>query len=158
MLFTKTTRIHSERILAVSPEILHTELDELTLLSTNVLRDVIVQFFPWYMTNIAEPKLANVTHWNRTLLKWTEEFYILLKILSYLLMRPAGKNPRVLQQKKVKAFLINFSQFNNKLVIVFTTNGVEHSVSLHYLTFCIVLWMLKNTFTTFPVFSSCSRV
>ena len=73
-------------------------------------------------------------------------------------MRPAGKNPRVLQQKKVKAFLRNFSQFNNKLVVVFTANGVEHSVSLHYLTFSIVLWMLKNTFTTFPVFSSCSHV
>ena len=46
VLFTKTTRIHSERILAVSPEILHTERDELALLSTNVLRDVIVQFYP----------------------------------------------------------------------------------------------------------------
>ena len=83
VLFTKTTRIHSERILAVSPEILHTERDELALLSTNVLRDVIVQFFPWYMTNIAEPKLVNLTHWNRRLLKWTEEFNILLKILSF---------------------------------------------------------------------------
>ena len=46
VLFTKTTRIHSERILAVSPEILQTERDELALLSTNVLRDVIVQFYP----------------------------------------------------------------------------------------------------------------
>ena len=46
VLFTKTTRIHSERILAVSPEILHTERDELAPLYTNVLRDVIVQFFP----------------------------------------------------------------------------------------------------------------
>ena len=36
VLFTKTTRIHSERILAVSPEILHTERDELALLSTNL--------------------------------------------------------------------------------------------------------------------------
>ena len=44
---------------------------------------MIVQFFPWYMTNIAEPKLVNVTHWNRRLLKWTKEFYILLKILSF---------------------------------------------------------------------------
>ena len=34
MLFTQTTRIHSERILAVSPEILHTERDELALLFT----------------------------------------------------------------------------------------------------------------------------
>ena len=83
MLFTKTTRIHSERILAVSPEILHTERDELALLSTNVLRDVIVQFSPCHMTYIAEPKLVNVTLWNRRLLKWTEEFYILLKILSF---------------------------------------------------------------------------
>ena len=83
MLFTKTTRIHSERILAVSPEILHTERDELALLSSNVLRDVIVQFFPCYMTYIAEPKLVNVTHGNRRLLKWTEECYILLKILSF---------------------------------------------------------------------------
>ena len=81
MLFTKTTRIHSERILAVSPEILHTERDELALLSTNVLRDVIVQFFPSYMTYIAEPKLVNVTHWNRRLLQWIEEFCIL--ILSF---------------------------------------------------------------------------
>ena len=46
VLFTKTTSIHSERILAVSPEIVYTERDELALLSTNVLRDVIVQFFP----------------------------------------------------------------------------------------------------------------
>ena len=38
--------VHSERILAVSPEILHTERDELAPLYTNVLRDVIVQFFP----------------------------------------------------------------------------------------------------------------
>ena len=36
VLFTKSTRIHSERILAVSPEILHTERDELALLSTNL--------------------------------------------------------------------------------------------------------------------------
>ena len=42
VLFTKTKRIHFEKILAVSPEILHTERDELALLSTNVLRDVIV--------------------------------------------------------------------------------------------------------------------
>ena len=83
MLFTKTTGIPLEKILAVSPEILHTIRDELALLSTNVLRDVIVQFFPCYMTYIAEPKLVNVTHWNRRLLKWTEEFYILLKMLSF---------------------------------------------------------------------------
>ena len=80
--YRQTTRIHSERILAVSPEILHTERDELALLSTifsiingftvlwtttvltdklniflrpskstgqtrhDVLRDLIVQFFP----------------------------------------------------------------------------------------------------------------
>ena len=36
VLFTKTARIHSERILAVSLEILHTERDELALLSTNL--------------------------------------------------------------------------------------------------------------------------
>ena len=64
VLFTKTTRIYPERILAVSPEILHTECDELALLSTNVLRDVIVQFFPCHVTYIAEPKLVNVTNWN----------------------------------------------------------------------------------------------
>ena len=29
------------------------------------------------------PKLVNVTHWNRRLLKWTQDFYILLKILSF---------------------------------------------------------------------------
>ena len=99
VLFTKTTRIHSERILAVSPEILHTERDELALLfyksvsiiddftvlwtptvltdkldislrpskSTgqtkhDVLRDVIVQFFPCHMTYIEEPKFDNVTN------------------------------------------------------------------------------------------------
>ena len=33
----KTTRLHSERILAVSPEIKHTERGELALLSANLL-------------------------------------------------------------------------------------------------------------------------
>ena len=36
---------------------------------------------------------------------------------------------------------------------LFTTNGVENSVSFHCLTFFFLLWMLKNTFTTFPVSS-----
>ena len=31
--------------------------------------------------------------------------------------------------------------------------GVEHSVSCHCLTFSFLLWMLKNTFTAFPVSS-----
>ena len=53
--------------------------------------------------------------------------------------------------KKVNAFQVNFSEFNNKLVAAFTTNGVENSVSFHCLTFFFLLWMLKNTFTTFPV-------
>ena len=34
VLFTATTRLHSERILPVSPEILHTKCDELAFLST----------------------------------------------------------------------------------------------------------------------------
>ena len=51
-------------------------------------------------------------------------------------------------KKKVNAFLINFSQFNNKLVAAVTTNGVEHSVSFHCVTFP---WMLKDTFSTFPL-------
>ena len=55
--------------------------------------------------------------------------------------------------KKVNAFQVNFSEFNNKLVAAFTTNGVENSVSFHCLTFFFLLWMLKNTFTTFPVSS-----
>ena len=55
--------------------------------------------------------------------------------------------------KKVNAFQVNFSEFNNKLVAAFTTNGVESSVSFHCLTFFFLLWMLKNTFTTFPVSS-----
>ena len=53
--------------------------------------------------------------------------------------------------KKVNAFQVNFSEFNNKLVAAFTTNGVENSVSFHCLTFFFLLWMLKKTFTTFPV-------
>ena len=83
VIYQNNTHTHIQRILAVPPEILHTERDELALLSTNVLRDVIVQFSPCHMTYIAEPKLVNVTLWNRRLLKWTEEFYILLKILSF---------------------------------------------------------------------------
>ena len=55
--------------------------------------------------------------------------------------------------KKVNAFQVNFSEFNNKLVAAFTKNGVENSVSFHCLTFFFLLWMLKNTFTTFPVSS-----
>ena len=43
----------------------------------DVLRDVIMLFFPCYT-----PKLVNVTHYNRKL-KWTEEFCILLRILSF---------------------------------------------------------------------------
>ena len=39
----------------------------------------------------------------------------------------------------------------------FTTNGVEHSVSCHCLTFSFLLWKLKNTFTTFPVSSKVFR-
>ena len=46
VIYQNNTHTHIQRILAVSPEILHTERDELALLSTNVLRDVIVQFFP----------------------------------------------------------------------------------------------------------------
>ena len=53
--------------------------------------------------------------------------------------------------KKVNAFQVNFSEFNNKLVAAFTTNGVENSVSFHCLTFLFLLWMLKNTISTFPV-------
>ena len=30
-----------------------------------------------------EPKLVNVTNWNRKLFKWTEEFYILMRILTF---------------------------------------------------------------------------
>ena len=70
-----------------------------------------------------------------------------------LLVRPAGM---VYQwtcpaTKKVNAFQVNFSEFNNKLVAAFTTNGVENSVSFHCFTFFLLLWMLKNTFITFPV-------
>ena len=70
-----------------------------------------------------------------------------------LLVRPAG----IVYQwtcpatEKFNAFQVNFSEFNNKLVAAFTTNGVENSVSFHCLTFFFLLWMLKNTFTTFPV-------
>ena len=72
-----------------------------------------------------------------------------------LLVRPAG----IVYQwtcpatEKFNAFQVNFSEFNNKLVAAFTTNGVENSVSFHCLTFFFLLWMLKNTFTTFPVSS-----
>ena len=90
LLFTKTTRIHSEGILIVSPEILHTERDELALLSASLFwwfytvmdhygldrqtRHFTVtvnlmccvtwscKFFPCHMTHIAEPKLVNVTN------------------------------------------------------------------------------------------------
>ena len=70
-----------------------------------------------------------------------------------LLVRPAGM---VYQwtcpaTKKVNAFQVNFSEFNNKLVAAFTTNGVENSVSFQCLTFFFLFLMLKNTFTTFPV-------
>ena len=53
--------------------------------------------------------------------------------------------------KKVNAFQVNFSEFNNKLVAPFTTNGDENSVSFHCLTFLFLLWKLKNTISTFPV-------
>ena len=39
--------------------------------------------------------------------------------------------------KKVNAFQVNFSEFNNKLVAAFTTNGVENSVSFHVLLFAL---------------------
>ena len=66
--------VHSERILAVSPEILHTERDELA--SFQQMCCVTCRaIFPCHMTYIAEPKLVNVTNWNRRLLKWTEEFF-----------------------------------------------------------------------------------
>ena len=32
------------------------------------------------------------------------------------------------EKKKINAFQVNFSEFNNKLVTAFTTNGVENSV------------------------------
>ena len=54
-------------------------------------------------------------------------------------------------KKRFNAFQVDFSEFNNKLVAAFTTNGVGNSVSFHCLTFFFLLWMLKNTFTTFPV-------
>ena len=34
-------------------------------------------------TYIAEPKFDNIANENRKLLKWSEEFYILLRILSF---------------------------------------------------------------------------
>ena len=43
----KTTCIHSERILIVSPEILHTERDELVLLSTNLFPSLIILRCLW---------------------------------------------------------------------------------------------------------------
>ena len=52
---------------------------------------------------------------------------------------------------KRKLIPSNFSEFNNKLVAAFTTNGVENSVSFQCLTFFFLFLMLKNTFTTFPV-------
>ena len=70
-----------------------------------------------------------------------------------LLVRPAG----IVYQwtcpatEKFNAFQVNFSEFNNKLVAAFTTNGVENSVSFHCFTFFFLLWMLKNTFITFPL-------
>ena len=42
VLFTKTTCIHSERIFAFSPEILHTERDELALLSKNLFPSLMI--------------------------------------------------------------------------------------------------------------------
>ena len=57
------------------------------------------------------------------------------------------------KRKLPNAFQVNFSEFNNKLVAAFTTNGVENSVSSHCLTFLSLFWMLKNTFSTFPVSS-----
>ena len=55
------------------------------------------------------------------------------------------QNPQVSRQKKVKAFQVNFSEFNNKLVAAFYNDGVENSVSFHCLTF-FLLWMLKKYF------------
>ena len=52
--------------------------------------------------------------------------------------------------KKVNAFQVNFSEFNNKLVAAFTTNGVENSVSFLCLTFFFLLWMLKKYFYYIP--------
>ena len=55
--------------------------------------------------------------------------------------------------KESDTFQVNFSEFNNRRVAAFTTNGVGNSVSFHCLTFFFLLWMLKNTFTTFPLSS-----
>ena len=46
--------------------------------------------------------------------------------------------------------VLNYSQFNNNLVAAFTTNGAEQLVLPQ---FSLVLRMLKNTFTIFPVSS-----
>ena len=52
---------------------------------------------------------------------------------------------------KESAFMVlNYSQFNNNLVAAFTTNGAEQLVLPQ---FSLVLRMLKNTFTIFPVSS-----
>ena len=40
-------------------------------------------------------------------------------------------------KKPVNAIRVNFSEFNNKLVAAFTTNGVENSVSFHVLLFAL---------------------
>ena len=60
--------------------------------------------------------------------------------------------------KKVNAFQVNFSEFNNKLVAAFTTNGVENSVSFHCLTFFFLLWMLKKLLLRFQCPFRCSGV
>ena len=60
--------------------------------------------------------------------------------------------------KESNTFQVNFSEFNNRRVAAFTTNGVGNSVSFHCLTFFFLLWMLKNTFTTFQCPLRCSAV
>ena len=54
------------------------------------------------------------------------------------------------KRKKVPSWVLNYSQFNNNLVAAFTTNGAEQLVLPQ---FSLVLRMLKNTFTIFPVSS-----
>ena len=86
-------RCNVERILAVPPEILHTKRDELALLSfpfnhqNQLDKPSLIYCVTWLcklspcpMTCFAESKLVNVTNYNPKLSKWTEDFYIVMRI------------------------------------------------------------------------------
>ena len=87
MLFTKTTPIYSERIPTVSPEILHTERNELALVSANFFHDFTVLWTTTVLTDKLDISLRPSKSTGQTQLDVLRDVIVQIFSLSYDLYR-----------------------------------------------------------------------